>query len=846
MLAADAEVDVGTSRSAELCRHLDEFADADLVEFGERIGLVDLLVVVRAEELAGVVTAETEGHLSEVVGAEGEELGFGRDRVCGERRARDLDHGADLVLHLDAGRLDALVGGLGDDGLDVRKLFDLADERDHDLGHDFPVRMSGLHCDRRLDDRFGLHDRDLGIGDGESASAVSHHGVELMQRSDDVLDFLDGHTHIVGKRLDVGFFRGDELVERRIQEADGDGSAFERFVESLEVALLHGQELGKSLFSLLDGVGDDHLAHGHDSVGLEEHMLGAAEADAFRAEGTCLTCVLGSVGIGPDLQCAVLVRPCHDPAEIARDGSVDGGNGFAVDVAGGAVEGDPVALMEGLAAERENFLVLVDDDVAAAGNAAGAHAARNDRRVGGHTAADGEDALCIVHALDVLGRGLETDENDFLFAFVDHPVGGVFGGEYDFAARRAGRGGKRAADGFGSLERLCVELGMQERVKLFGIDHADRFLLVDHALVDEVACDLESGGRGALAVSGLEHEELALFDGELHVLHISVVLLKRVDDLDELLIHRGIGLFEVGDGGRSAHACHDVLALCVHEVLAEESLLAGGGVAGERDAGAGGVAHVAEHHHLHVDRGAPIAGDVVHAAIVDGAGVVPAAEDRLDGAHELLLGILGEVGADLRLVFGLELLGELFEVVGVEFGVLLDALLRLHLVDELLEVLLADFHDDVGIHLNETTVAVVCETAVVGLDRESLHHFVVETEVEDGVHHAGHGSAGAGTHGNEQRIVQRAELLADELFELGNVLHDLGLDRVVDDFAVIVVLRAGFGGDGETLGHGHAELGHLRKVRAFAAEHCASVAIGLAGFFELVNEFLHLKPPVWS
>ena len=61
VLAADAEVDVGVGLAAKLCRHGNELADADLVEAGERITLVDLLVVVRAEELAGVVTREAEG-----------------------------------------------------------------------------------------------------------------------------------------------------------------------------------------------------------------------------------------------------------------------------------------------------------------------------------------------------------------------------------------------------------------------------------------------------------------------------------------------------------------------------------------------------------------------------------------------------------------------------------------------------------------------------------------------------------------------------------------------------------------------------------------------------------------
>ena len=58
VLAADAELDVRTGGAAHFGGHLHELAHADLVELGERVVLVDLLVVVRAEELAGIVTAE--------------------------------------------------------------------------------------------------------------------------------------------------------------------------------------------------------------------------------------------------------------------------------------------------------------------------------------------------------------------------------------------------------------------------------------------------------------------------------------------------------------------------------------------------------------------------------------------------------------------------------------------------------------------------------------------------------------------------------------------------------------------------------------------------------------------
>ena len=49
-------------------------------------------------------------------------------------------------------------------------------------------------------------------------------------------------------------------------------------------------------------------------------------------------------------------------------------------------------------------------------------------------------------------------------------------------------------------------------------------------------------------------------------------------------------------GMRGTDAGNDVLALRVGQELAHELLLAGGGVAGEGNAGAAVVAHVAERH----------------------------------------------------------------------------------------------------------------------------------------------------------------------------------------------------------------------------------------------------------
>ena len=177
--------------------------------------------------------------------------------------------------------------------------------------------------------------------------------------------------------------------------------------------------------------------------------------------------------------------------------------------------------------------------------------------------------------------------------------------------------------GLGGLQGGGVKLGMEQGVQLLGLHAQNGLLLGDHALVHQVHGDLQGGGGGALAVAGLEHVELAVFNGELHVLHVPVVVFQLVGDVGKLLVHLGHVLLELVDGLGGADAGHHVLALGVDEVLAEELLLTGGGVAGEGHAGAGIVVQVAEDHGLHVDSSAPGIGDVVHAAVDSWRGDCP-------------------------------------------------------------------------------------------------------------------------------------------------------------------------------------------------------------------------------
>src|SRR5207237_1318793 len=130
----------------------------------------------------------------------------------------------------------------------------------------------------------------------------------------------------------------------------------------------------------------------------------------------------------------------------------------------------------------------------------------------------------------------------------------------------------------------------------------------------------------------------------------------------------------LGDGGyglRRADARDHVFALGVDQVLAVEARLAGGWVAREADAGGAVLTQVAEDHSLDIHRGAPGAGYLIHAAVGDGSGVLPGAEDGAYRAPELLPGVLGELNAlaleDLRFELAHELLEGGCGQLGVEF-----------------------------------------------------------------------------------------------------------------------------------------------------------------------------------
>src|SRR5438445_587758 len=248
VLPADADLETVARLAAALDGDAHHRADAVAVEHLERVGRDDLLLdVAREEALLRVVPRDAEDRLREVVRAEGEELRLLGDLVRDEAGARDLDHRAELEVDLRAALPLHRRGDRHHLLVEPIELPHRADERHHDLGLRLDAAL--LAVDRRPEDRADLHLEDLGIHEEQAAAAEPEHGVVLVQLLEPPVDalllgqvraVLPGGTRDSDLDVDVRVL-AQELVERRVDEADDDRQAVHCLEPLAEIALLERQ-----------------------------------------------------------------------------------------------------------------------------------------------------------------------------------------------------------------------------------------------------------------------------------------------------------------------------------------------------------------------------------------------------------------------------------------------------------------------------------------------------------------------------------------------------------------------------------------------------------------------------
>ena len=189
--------------------------------------------------------AKAEGGLRQVVGAEAEELGVLGDLAGAQRGARQLDHGADEVGRLDAGRRLPPRRRRGRPAPSACRARSSVATSGIMISGSAASPVSFVDRGRGLEDRAHLHLVDLGIGDAEAAAAMAEHRVGLVQ--------LRGAWRTVSTSTPAACATSaisavgvrQELVQRRVEQADRHRQAAHDAEELDEVVALHRQDLGQ-------------------------------------------------------------------------------------------------------------------------------------------------------------------------------------------------------------------------------------------------------------------------------------------------------------------------------------------------------------------------------------------------------------------------------------------------------------------------------------------------------------------------------------------------------------------------------------------------------------------------
>ena len=388
---------------------------------------------------------------------------------------------------------------------------------------------------------------------------------------------------------------------------------------------------------------------------------------------------------------------------------------------------------------------------------------------------------------------------------------------------------------------------MQQLLEFLRIHAQQGLFAVDQAFVGHFHRGAHPGGGVHLAIAGLQAVEGAVLDGVFIILHFPVMVLQAIAQIDELAVHLRHLVLHFLHRLRRADAGHHVLALGVDQVFAVHDVLAGSRVAGEADAGGAVAAHVAEHHGADVDRRTVghVRGDMKFTPVVDGAFAQPGVEHRPDGDLQLFIDVGGEGVAGFMTHHLQEDLADFPEMVGGQADVGLHAFAFLQLLEGFVEFLIVNTQRHLAEQLDEAAVGVIAKALVASLPDQAGKGFGIQAEVEDGVHHAGHGHRRTRAHRYQQRIFRVTEALAGRLLQVPDLLLHL-VAQPVRRGAVrgVQVGQAGIGGDDETRRHIEADLGHFTQVGALAAEQLLVVTVSLAEGKDILLEFgicIHFK-----
>src|ERR1044071_932255 len=114
---------------------------------------------------------------------------------------------------------------------------------------------------------------------------MSEHRIEFVQDFYFFPQCLHWDVHNVRKLADFLFPVREKFMKRRIERPDRNREFPHNLENPFEILALHWEQLSQSAPPSRLIVGQNHFPNRLDPIALEKHVLSAAEADAFGAEG---------------------------------------------------------------------------------------------------------------------------------------------------------------------------------------------------------------------------------------------------------------------------------------------------------------------------------------------------------------------------------------------------------------------------------------------------------------------------------------------------------------------------------------------------------------------------------
>ena len=179
------------------------------------------------------------------------------------------------------------------------------------------------------------------------------------------------------------------------------------------------------------------------------------------------------------------------------------------------------------------------------------------------------------------------------------------------------------------------------------------------------------------------------------------------------------------------------------------------------------------------------------------------------------------------------------------FGIVLNLVLLLDLVEGRFEHVVFHAHHDVTKHVDQTSIGVVRESRIAGGLCQTFDRFVVQAEVENRVHHARHRHGRTRSHGDQQWILGILHLCAEFLLQRLDDRPDFFHQAFGQLLTGLVVHVTDFGGDRKTGRHWQTDACHLCQVGSFATKQlfvrCVAVSSGLPEVVNVLFSFRHFQ-----